>query len=780
MLGLAAWLAWPREQPAEPVAGVERDGAAVDRRPGRGPIAPRDRARRSDATTSAANPRESDATPSPAPDASLVVRVRLAESAVAGATVAVEPGSHTATTDAAGEARFEGLEPGAVTVTARSAGHVRAVESAEISTGATVTIALWIQPGIELSGRVLDAPTGDPIAGARVEAHEGGELGGRFVTTVAPALASATTREDGWFRLDGLPRGELTTISASARGHAPASVVVQRKEAAREALDLRLERAGTVQGIVVNRDGGPVAGARVFVFVAGESALLEDPETTTRSSDGVAATLRATSDASGRFEVSGVTFGDEYVAIADAEGFARSEPLSGIRTEAAAPVAETTLVLRRPGALAVRVIGPGAQPVPGASVELRLHRREWTLTTGAGGVAELSPADLGPYVVTVRAPGLPMRVRAYQVEEGATKSVEIVLPEAYSISGVLVDDAGTPLVGRGVHAFRPTWEDRFQGMEQSEGRTVSGEGGRFRIDGLLAGGHDVWAQDEGRAVTGKLQDVEAPAEGVQLVSVRRATLRFRVTAPAGTAPPAQVQVRGQSRSHTRDVDVNDSEPLLVEGLAPGTFTFSFHAAGLVGLQRSFVLRVGETTDLGDLLFDAGHEVRGRVVDSAGVPVADAEVAAGEVFTLEHQVVTTDSAGTFTLRALASGPNTVRVRGEGFLTSSVDVEAGPGAAPAVVRIRRGGLLRGTVRRADGTLVVGARVEAHDQDWKAHRDDMDDRLAHVRTDPSGAFAARLLPGRYAVKAHHPETGMAADAVADLTEGGETVLDLVLETR
>src|SRR6185295_20326881 len=97
----------------------------------------------------------------------------------------------------------------AVTVSAK--GFVRDSKSLE-SNDSYVSFSL--RPGVRLSGRVIDARTERPIAGARVEAHRFDWH--RGITRVA----EASTDDDGAFALDDVPAppgGPIVSVRAAGR-----------------------------------------------------------------------------------------------------------------------------------------------------------------------------------------------------------------------------------------------------------------------------------------------------------------------------------------------------------------------------------------------------------------------------------------------------------------------------------------------------------------------------------------------------------------------------------
>lgn len=164
---------------------------------------------------------------------------------------------------------------------------------------------------VSLAGRVSDAVTGRPLAGARVEivdapgewttwaAARATELAGRTPPGTPPGLA--TTGADGWFRFLDLPAGPYTVaVSLPALGSryaaGGATAPVDAVAAGRGWADASLTLAPTtLEGRVTDAAGGPVAMADVRVKGSLESAV---------------------TDGDGRFRITGVETGARVVAAA--------------------------------------------------------------------------------------------------------------------------------------------------------------------------------------------------------------------------------------------------------------------------------------------------------------------------------------------------------------------------------------------------------------------------------------------------------------------------------
>lgn len=132
---------------------------------------------------------------------------------LAGATVATEPATTTATTAADGTYTLADVPAGTYSVIVTAEGYLESTrEDVTVTAGGTVTLDFALTAAAtagNIAGVVTDAASGDPIAGATV--------------TTDPASETATTGADGTYELVGVAAGTYT-VQASADGFEAASV----------------------------------------------------------------------------------------------------------------------------------------------------------------------------------------------------------------------------------------------------------------------------------------------------------------------------------------------------------------------------------------------------------------------------------------------------------------------------------------------------------------------------------------------------------------------------
>src|SRR4029453_11913915 len=111
---------------------------------------------------------------------------------------------------------------------------------------------LQLAAGLSASGKVSDAQSGEPVAGARVSLTARGRRG-------EPREGRAGA--DGAFQVNGLEEGDYD-LRAAAPGYLrtkPRTVAVLASGTA--VTPVLLERGGSISGRVLDPDGKPVAGA---------------------------------------------------------------------------------------------------------------------------------------------------------------------------------------------------------------------------------------------------------------------------------------------------------------------------------------------------------------------------------------------------------------------------------------------------------------------------------------------------------------------------------------
>lgn len=731
---------------------------------------------------------------------------------------------------AGGDGRFvlEAVPPGVYEVQARGAlGEAPPRRGLEVEAGGRAYLTFHLEPGATMVGSVVDAESGEAIAGAEIAVMEG-ELG------VAPrALRSGA---DGSFRLSGI-RGSGQRVSVHAEGYVPA---VGRAWAPGEPLRVALERGAVLSGVVLDARRRPIEGARIEVLgeagdrqpIALEGAAIafraevfraheavmpasaslgalevtrEVPPIPLVPAVGSASDLavgaevaplgveRATgrvngragagevasgfvSGADGSFRIEGVPAGHVQV-IARRAGFA---PGSSERVWVA-PGRERErleILLSPSGRIEGEVVDARGARVAGAIVEHRSDAEPWPRVTTSDERGRFVLEDVAG-AVTVRATaggsagvGAAAQVRV-DVGAGGRETTRIVLPEAGgALAGRTVDEAGRP-VGRA--------QVRVESMAPGAGAaprvTFSDDAGYFELEDApprpwrVSADHADYAQGEPIDVD------EAPGrDGLRVV------LREGVSASGRVIDRARGEGVGGAEVVLESLDVpgvirsarSDAEGAFVIPRArPGRYVARVSADGLVGWRGELAIEAsrGGEVELEEIELAAGATLEGDVVDALGHVVRGAAVGIEGDASVEAR---TDVRGHFVLAGVAAGSIVVRAAhpAAGESTRAVRVLSSRDPAPIVLHLPR--RYDPDEAESEGALRRGVAATVEDSDGVV-------RILAVERG-SRAAASGLRPGDVLVAVDGARVESAAHAAHLLrgADGVDAVLDLERASR
>ena len=517
-----------------------------------------------------------------------------------------------------------------------------------------------------LAGRVIDAATQLPIAGARVEPGGGDDV------VWATDEPSVLTDEAGRFRIDGLPHGRYrpSAVAIGAKGRLAESIVLGTGEVADD-LVIQVAPAHHVQGKVlldgktVCRDGW-VSLTEKSTMDGGDSRRIDESGTVL---------FPAIDD--GRYELSIECEGIEstpkepFVVAGDVDGVTWSVPrglvISGLVVDAdGRPVGNAT------------VRASVHEPVPGEDATGAYASSSSDGTFEVGGL-HATTYDLG--VDSDTQSGLPEPLPITLAEGGDQKGLRVVLPRGGTIEGVVVDPAGKPIAGVRVQAG-------------GVGRRLvdTDPSGKFRLDGVTAGTASFSVASD----TGRYLQVENGTKAVDVVEGKTVAARLVVARADGVIRGRVVDATGKGVAGAFvDADRSDysfrltalSTDTSVITDATGAFTLR----GLEDVPQSMRARAGaqEATLHGVAI---GSDVILALASGATLEgtVSLADGTAPQRFTLDVENgsarVREEFAGTngrFVVRALSVGEATITViapQGTGTATATL---ASSGSASVAV-------------------------------------------------------------------------------------------------
>jgi protocatechuate 3,4-dioxygenase beta subunit len=635
-------------------------------------------------------------------------------------------------------------------------------------------------PAVEtLSGRVVSAADGKPVAGAVVWSGDPG--------------AFVRTGGDGGYRLTATAGRELG-ISAAAAGYFQGWAGWPVRAGERRAPTLALEPALAVAGVVVDEQGRPVAGVEIKAEI--------QPGSRIRTGGGWNSGGTARTSASGRFRISNVAAGLAHQLRLTRAGYA---PLVE-DVPPQAPGSELRLVLRRGRKGFGRVVDSADQPVAGASLVLqrepsgdRMMRSfddgesgRFKATAGADGRFEIPDLPPGAFQLTARGSGYaPITVPGLAIAPGAgsTGGIDlgtVVLVRGVALEGYVSDPQGKPVEGVRISVAAAGAEPTF-GMGPADGLedaspVITAADGFFRVADRRAGETlDVEARRAGYG-PGRAPGVQVPAkEPLRIVVQPSSAVEGRTVDPDGkpvagadvAINPAGPTAMGRgyvmiSTATMKETRSGDDGSFRIEDVAPGTWELKASAPGHQNVELSSLeVRAGQDLPGVEVVLTPAAVVEGRVLSPGSRPLARAEVQLVEPRKMGVQILlrpsraATDGDGYYRLDGVAPGAHTFRAWRDGFRDAVRDLEVRSGENALDFSLEAGAEVSGRVVDDDGTPVSAARVVLYEgyNSWE---------LPNAVSRPDGTFTLAGVPdGTYRIAAE--KEGYADTRDQELTVAG-----------
>jgi hypothetical protein len=518
----------------------------------------------------------------------------------------VEPDGAASETGSDGSFRLRGLDEGIYALFAGALGY-KGGRNVTVEAGAMDVVVTLKRAGA-IAGAVV-AGNGEPVLTFHVLTDTGDR-------SSRERRRSVSSTADGRFLVEDLSPGEYA-LTVSAEGLKPGKVS-RISVTVGETTDVGtivLGRGGRIQGTVLDPEGGPVAGASVTGFPASFETV-------------------ATSDARGRFELSGLEEGviDLRVSHPDyADAFVRDVELRSEREPA-----EVRVELGRGGAIEGLVRDRDGAPLPGRTLDLeRRFDGNETFVTGPDGSFRFPrlPAGLHRVRLLSQDPkvAIQLQERRVEVKEGETTRV-VFESHPIWISGY-VTKGGVPVAQAHV-AFRPAGASGGGGysfVSHPHGLQVSGPLGLnalTRHDGfyeLYVDGPGEYRTEltsaEGSAFPEKtilIPDRESHEIDLDFATV---TVRGRALSEESEIAVAGAAVRALPLE-ARPVETTlgwartDESGAFHFDLEPGSYRIRVRADGFSPAEREVEVLEGSVPEM-VLLLEIGGGIRGRVLDANG-------------------------------------------------------------------------------------------------------------------------------------------------------------------
>lgn len=428
----------------------------------------------------------------------------------------------------------------------------------------------------EVSGRVRLSDGGDAVAGATVALRS---------TTDPKTIPERTVATDslGEFRFAAVPPGAFV-LTATKTGFAQRKAygIQVTADRGRSGIELLLTTGGTIEGVVTDEKGAPVAGLAVRIDRGNPNVRAGETKT---DAAGLYRFERLLPEqyhveverGRERTQTGFVEVTDDHVARLD---FRSDASLAGVVLDAAGkPLAGANVTAWSPGPPIVnrkaRTDGEGRYAIPG------LTPGQWAMTVQTfGDDAFSTPA--GKVTVAPGENAFPIRVAAGEISGKA-----------------FVRATGAPLPPRELQlTVRPL--DPKAGPFDSA-MAFAKKDGTFRFAGLAPGRYRIWAYSHDPSLKALELDVDLAAgerkEGVEIALEACRTGRFRVVARDAAGKPAE----GLTVSvMTGDTSITGPTPspepgVYVLKLEVGSRTLALFRADLEPSKVTAEVKEGETT-----------------------------------------------------------------------------------------------------------------------------------------------------------------------------------------
>jgi hypothetical protein len=497
-----------------------------------------------------------------------------------------------------------------------------------------------------------------------------------------------------------------------------------------------------VTGRAVDDQDQGLAGARVELLPAQEGYA--DAVRRLKKEPGPAPLATAVTDTEGRFRIAAPGPGC-FRLVVRADGHLSMEyPLAPLVEDRELPA----VLLQERASLEIRIVGADGRPLPGISARLEAEEypglategealaswqlARWDGTSGPEGKLAL-PRELGERsrlaILDPRFLGQGMGVQGYEtgpvlrLVPGPATRIEVLDAAGHPVPGALIRWKGEPVAVTG-----PRGRAEIASPE-GDTLTVEGPAGQqAKLSSRLDKGILTVRLEPPHPVTGRIVD-EAGGKPVP-----------RAVLWSGWPPATSPVLSATDGSFQLDLPPG------------GEGGIESAAAGFLPGARRFVKK-GQTGPL-LLKLSPAAAIAGLVVDSAGRPVAGAEIELdGRTDPFGEEPLRTGPDGRFRLPGLRPGSAyKVTVKHEGFAPARETVRtapAGRAASPARIVLKDGATVAGWLAGEDGRPVDGA-----DLALVSPADRFGRSAAHARSDAEGKFAFRhLLPGAFDLIALHP---------------------------
>jgi hypothetical protein len=456
--------------------------------------------------------------------------------------------------------------------------------------------------------------------------------------------------------------------------------------------------------------------------------------------------------------------------------------------------------------LALRVLVTGltdldetGPPIEGARVCAGTARGAQRCTeSGKDGTAAFTLAP-STYLLQVQGPDPARWMTDNRVVDvtGADTALWIGLPARIRIAGVIRDDRGTAVPRAEACAHPITRDGVTCARSGSDGKyTIETRADLYRVDVAGPPGAKLvpqWAggtpfEEDSALLDARTTDVS----DIDFALSPGVVLRGTVRVGGATIEDAQVCLRTLAAPVGWQCERTDKHGGYSALRAPGEYwiwalppdrvraTGLWYDRVLEGFQATAFDLSGDVTL--NMTLPSGPQIQGRVRNEAGEPVPDVYVCVDTAFTTGRICRPSGFDGSY---AVTTRPNTYIINvvppaGSGYIAEYLDrkrnwveadeVRLGAGDIQVDLVVRRGVIVRGTVKDRRGVPAIGATLNFGDPREVEHAG---------ATDGHGAFEIVVVPGKYHVDVFPPRfPGNLVGREMEIDASGAVEIDIVLD--
>lgn len=641
-----------------------------------------------------------------------------------------------------------------------------------------------LTPGGIVSGVVKDT-SGLGVDGAVVSAFE--ELDSQnvfkiIVSKARPPVDSVESDSSGRFQFDTLGPG-LYNFRIEAKGY-QTSEELKKRVTNGTSLSFAVEPGLVLRGFVTGPDGEPVVGAKVRANQVGAQAVQRRREQVSLQFERAA----LETDEQGEFVLDTLAEGVYMVLCWQTDGDYATLRRNDVHVRPG--MYPLNLQLDRGGRIRGTVLDEATgEPIAGAYVSANdvANLRKEVVSKEDGSFLLRGLAASGRSVlVSINAPDYARGRRQVKLQKNQELEETFELTPTGVVSGRVVNSAGDPVPGARVMA-KQTQE--VSGVEQTLSTDMTDRDGVFSMSGIEPG-EDRWVRVKKTQYLDGHSDTFTvdPSQSLDVGTIKLelgATLKGVVLGVDGKGVQdcqviialegqTDLQYGGNPSNHT-----NARGEFTIGGLNSGTVDLVVKASHFIERRVNKITIIeGQQFTLDPIHLEQGRFVLGRVVDTRGAPVANAEVIARDYSQGAKEIRTSSTAdGAFRIEnVLAEDFIEVTVthsRFGGYSNEKVSVTE----SDLEIVLKELGRLRGVVLDPDGEAVISFAVDP--QKPEGARGSRKRLKPQTFSPPDGAFEYTGVPdGIYTIAIRAPAYAAVTIPNVEITEGqtfdlGEVIL-------